>query len=446
MRIPFPLTSPPDPLSAMRRGGACYRYFMSRRGLLMACTALLAACAHPGIGTGGVSGGGVREAPDESCLLSTGAVSGHAATITIGLTDAVDPQHAPLPRNDAERLVFRHLYDTPVRLDCEGHAQPELAEKWVKDDGGRRWTFRLKDGAQFWDGAPVTAQDLAFGRGGAGYTLSALETRVVTVTLAKSQDDVPRVLGDPAMAVTKPAPDSSWPIGTGAYWATSGTTTAQEIRAHSVRGDTLVFKFAASGDARDLLDAGVDLLVTRDRALRDYAATLQNITVVALPWDRTYVYVTAEAGGTRFDGLEQAVRAEARRAEGGFWWLDLRSCGAGSGQDHSPPASTGQRRILYSRSDPTARELAGRLAALAHAVATARPADDFASAVAAGKDWGYVVALPRVPADLCRTAKDLLPSWPATLTALVDTRPTAIVRRGVARWTVDQDGTVHLAP
>ena len=33
-----------------------------------------------------------------------------------------------------------------------------------------------------------------------------------------------------------------------------------------------------------------------------------------------------------------------------------------------------------------------------------------------------------------------------TSTPLIYTRPTAIVRRGVARWTVDQDGTVHLAP
>jgi hypothetical protein len=404
---------------------------------------LLAACAHPRIGGTGVTGG-PREALNESCLLSTGAVTTRSSTITIGLTDQVDPRHAPLPRNDAERIVFRHLYETPVRRDCDGHVMPELAEQWVKDDGGRRWTFRLRDGAQFWDGAPVTAQDLVFGRGGVGYTLSALETRVVTMTLAKPQDDVPPVLADVGLAVTKPAPDSSWPIGTGSYWATSGTTTAQEIRAHSSRGDTLVFRSAASGDARDLLDGGVDLLVTRDRALRDYAATLQNITVVALPWDRTYVYVTPEAGGTRFDGLEQAVRAEARRAEGGFWWLDLRGCGIAAGG--SPPAATGQRRILYTRSDPTARELAGRLAALTRSVATARTPDEFSTALASGKDWGYVVALPRVTADPCRAARDLLPGWAATITALVDTRPTAIVRRGVARWTVDHDGTVHLAP
>src|SRR5204863_1627020 len=130
-------------------------------------------------------------------------------------------------------------------------------------------------------------------------------------------------------------------------------------------------------------------------------------------------------------GLEQAVRAEARRAEGGFWWLDLRACGIGGAgaQGSSPPASTGQRRILYSRSDPTARELAGRLAALTHAVATGRAADDFSAALAGGKDLGYVVALPRVTPDACCTAQELLPSRAATFTGLVETRATAIVPR-----------------
>ncbi len=415
------------------------------RVFLAVSIALLGACGGPHVG--GIVSGEPTPSASEPCVLSTGDVTSRPATITIGLTDAVDPRHAPAPRTDAERIVFRHLYETPLRFDCEGHVHPELAEKWERDNDGRRWTVRLRDGAQFWDGAPVTAQDVVFGRSGAGYTLGALDTRAITMTLAKPKDDVPAPLGDVGLAVTKPAPDTSWPIGTGRYWATSATTTPQEIRAHSNGGDTLVFRFAPGGDARDLLDAGVDLLVTRDRALRDYAATLKNFTVVALPWDRTYVFVTPEAGGTRYDGMEQAVRAEARRPEGSFWWSDLRPCGmGGTGGSSSPPTSTGQRRILYSRADPTARELAGRLAALTRAVAAPRGPDDLSDAVSSGKDWGYIVALPRIAPDPCRVAQQLLPSWPATITALVETRPTAIVRRGVARWTVDQDGTVHLAP
>ncbi len=429
-----------------------YRYFMPAHRVHVAIgVTLLAACATPQIGR---SGGGVAAAPaevaSEPCLLSTGDVTTRPRTITIGLTEPVDPRHAPIARNDAERIVFRHLYETPVRVDCQGNVLPELAEKWVREDDGRRWTFRLRDDAHYWDGAPVTAQDVVYGKGGVGYTLAAPDPRVVTVALAKPRGDVPAVLGDAALAVAKAAPDSSWPIGTGRYWATSATTTPQEIRAHSERGDTLVFRLAppappTSGDARDLLDAGVDLLVTRDRALRDYAATLPNLAIVALPWDRTYVFITAEAGGSRFDGLEQAVRAEARRAEGGFWWLDLRACGAASGHGISSPAPAAAtpRRILYARADPTARELAGRLAALTHAATAARAPDDLSAAVAGGKEWGYVIALPRITTDPCRAAKDLLPSWAATITALVDTRATAIARRGVARWTVDQDGTVH---
>jgi len=286
----------------------------ARHIVLVSAIALLGACARPQIGgipSGG--GGGPSPSPSEACLLSTGDVSTHSSTITIGLTDAVNPRHAPTPRTDGERLVFRHLYETPVRIDCDGHVQPELAEKWVRDDDGRRWTFQLRDGAQFWDGAPVTARDIVFGRSGAGYTLGALEARAVTVTLAKPRDEVPPVLGDVGLAVTKAAPDTSWPIGTGRYWATSATTTPQEIRAHTSSGDTLVFRFAAGGDARDLLDAGVDLLVTRDRALRDYTTTLKNITVVALPRHRTYLFVTPEAVGTSFDGLMHAVRADTAR-------------------------------------------------------------------------------------------------------------------------------------
>src|SRR3989442_4831874 len=123
---------------------------LAHRWTLIAPLALFAACAHPRVGTG--TGGGVgetRAAPDESCLLSTGAVSAPSRTVTIRLSDAVDPRHAPIPRNDAQRIVFRHLYETPVRIDCESHVLPQLTERCAKDDSWRRWTLRLRDDAPF---------------------------------------------------------------------------------------------------------------------------------------------------------------------------------------------------------------------------------------------------------------------------------------------------------
>src|SRR5256885_4895087 len=185
----------------------------ARRILLIACLSV-AGCAHPRVGAPGGPGGpgapGQVEVPEDKCLLSTGSVATHTVTVTIGLTDAVDPRHAPLGRNDAERIVFRHLYETPVRIDCDGHAVPELFDQWTKDDGGRRWTFRLRDGAQFWDGAPVTAQDVVFGRGGIGDTPSAPPpppppTPPLPRPFGEGNKDLPVLLGGPSPTGPKAA-------------------------------------------------------------------------------------------------------------------------------------------------------------------------------------------------------------------------------------------------
>src|SRR5688572_25020374 len=46
---------------------------------------------------------------------------------TVGLGERVDPSHAPRPSNDSERLLFRQLYETLVRVDCNGEPGPGLA-------------------------------------------------------------------------------------------------------------------------------------------------------------------------------------------------------------------------------------------------------------------------------------------------------------------------------
>jgi hypothetical protein len=409
------------------------------RGALSLVVLLAGACAHP-------SAAPLAPAGAAGCLLTAGSAA-HAPVVTVALTDSVDPTHVPVPRNDAERLVFRHLYETLVRFDCDGRAVPALAESWTSSDGGRRWAFTLRADAQFWDGAPVTARDVVVGKGGAGYTLTPIDSRVVGVWLAKGSDAVPPFLADPALAVTKPAPGGDWPIGTGRYWVTGANTTAQEIRALSSAGDTLVFRQVAASDPRDLLDAGVDLLVTRNRPVLDYAATQPAFTVVELPWDRMYVFASAEPPTTRLDGLEQAVRSEARHPQGGsFWWEQLQACGP-------PPAAAplagspgAPRRIAYVRSDPTGRDLAGRIAALGGGVAAGLAPADFAKALSVGTGAGYVLALPRAVPDPCRAARDLLPPWPVSVAPLVETRARVVVRRGASRWGMDGDGTVHLAP
>ncbi|MGH7552076.1 MAG: ABC transporter substrate-binding protein, partial [Longimicrobiales bacterium] len=80
--------------------------------------------------------------------------------IVVGLEGAVDPANAPRPRNRAERLVFSQVYETLVRVDCEGRVVPGLAESWIRQPRGDEWLFTLRGDARFHDGAPVTARDV----------------------------------------------------------------------------------------------------------------------------------------------------------------------------------------------------------------------------------------------------------------------------------------------
>ncbi len=78
---------------------------------------------------------------------------GGADAVNVALLDEVSAAHAPRPRNDAERLLFRHLYETLIRVDCQGRVYPGLAASWSTADRGRSWRFVLRGDARFWDGS-----------------------------------------------------------------------------------------------------------------------------------------------------------------------------------------------------------------------------------------------------------------------------------------------------
>src|SRR5262245_3159866 len=55
---------------------------------------------------------------------------------TVGLSEPIDPSNAPSPSNDSERLLFRQLFETLVRVDCMGRVAPGLATSWHLDADG----------------------------------------------------------------------------------------------------------------------------------------------------------------------------------------------------------------------------------------------------------------------------------------------------------------------
>lgn len=195
-----------------------------------------------------------------------------------------------------------------------------------------------------------------------------------------------------------------------------------------------VIRFAAhaAADARDPLDAGADLVVTRDQRAIAYAGSRADLLPVPLAWDRTYVLVSPSA--IPVASVRDAIRGESRAPSAPFWWAGSSLCAA---HDFN---GTNQRRtrLVIPAGDPVARDLAARIVAgTPGIVVAAADSATLSRAIDRGMDAGYLVALPRMTPPACPVTP-----WPAgwTVTPLAETRPYAILRRGAVRISADADG------
>ena len=54
------------------------------------------------------------------------------------------------------------MYESLVRLDNDFQPNPHLAESWEPNDDASTWVFRLRQGVEFHDGSPMTANDVVW--------------------------------------------------------------------------------------------------------------------------------------------------------------------------------------------------------------------------------------------------------------------------------------------
>lgn len=391
-------------------------------------------------------------------------------TLTLALPGGVDPAHAPVPETDAERMVFRQLYETLVRLDCAGAPRPGLAESWSGSESGVQWAFTLRADARFQDGQSLTARDVVTSWMSSdttlleGATVTVPDERTLVLRLRHPSAVPPLWLADPALAVTRAMPGESWPAGTGAY-AVDSVAGGVVLTPLSGRRPTLLLPRLGVGDARDWLDRGVDLIVTGDAAALGYAASRPELVTRALPWDRTYLLLAPgeppPVTSAWREGLARdAVRDEARASETPAWWTAFSAC-IGPPPTGAPPLPPGGPRFLvaYPREDATARSIAERLVALegAQAGTTARAAGlgsaELMGALAAGRagggGWQFVIPFPQPALEPCRAVHGLAARAPwltlaSQIVPLIDTRRRVVWRRGAAAFTVDWDGTLRV--
>lgn len=413
---------------------------------------------------------------------------------SVALGDRVDASNAPRPSNDSERLLFRQVYETLTRSDCMGRTVAGLAAAWRLDGDGRTWIVTLRDNARFSDGSPVTAMDVRASWSGTGGTgelrpsasrlvesIVPIGERVLAITLRSQRTDAPMALSHSDLAVAKTVADSPWPVGTRSTRITSerGAAPSNGPPAFVVsRENQPPIRFVvAPGDPRDLLDRGAELLLTRDPATLRYAASLPQFQTVPLAWLRTYVLLTPGRSRTapvlteplRHALASDAVRGEARGAQGPFWWQMRADCEIGRSAPPGQPSPT--PRIVYETGDGAARDLAERLVGLARAPgpssmlfldallpdrprrtyerATGLTGEALAVARRRGTDAGHIVAVATSPVDPCRDLQALMDGapWldPETIIPLVDTRLHAIVRRGRSGFSAESDGGLVIA-
>jgi peptide/nickel transport system substrate-binding protein/oligopeptide transport system substrate-binding protein len=81
-------------------------------------------------------------------------------TVAIQEPSTLDPMRLSDPGGV---LVARQLFEGLTRWDpIEEQVLPAAAESWKVSDGGRKFTFSLRQGMTFHDGTPVTSKDFAF--------------------------------------------------------------------------------------------------------------------------------------------------------------------------------------------------------------------------------------------------------------------------------------------
>jgi hypothetical protein len=408
---------------------------------------------------------------------------------TVGLSDRIDPAHAPRPTNDSERLLFRQLYETLVTVDCLGRLRPALAASWRLDGGGRTWILTLREDARFADGTHVRADDVLASWSGDGVgdqrhpveSIVAIDDHAVAITLRRGSAGVDglQVLAHSDLAIARPAAGSAWPLGTRSARVAPGGDLPRQQRLPVItvtRDAQPPLRFlVAAGDARDLLDAGADLLVTRDAATLDYARTLQ-LQTKPLAWQRTHVLLTpgrprsspALSAQARQVLADDAVRGEARGTMEPSWWQTAPGCDVLPSplSSRSSPAP----RVVYNANDAVARDLAERFVGLVRASGPAatmfldvllpdRPRRTYertlgltgaalAQALRRGADAAYVVAIDSRPVDPCRELHSLIGTapWldPETIVPLVETRLQAVVRHGRSGVSAEWDGGLVL--
>lgn len=261
-----------------------------------------------------------------SPTASNGASSGAASGVyRIPITDPggdIDP----LTVADYNAMLIVGLASEGlISLDSKGDLVPRLATSWKPSADGLSWTVKLRAGAEFNDGTPVTAEDVVStfqaitakdstspGKSSFDGILSSVaagtDGESVVFTLARPFSDFPRLLTGANTAILpagyKPGDWLKHPIGAGQFVLDKYTP-----------GQGATFsKNPKYWDAKDIRIAGVELKVyadTQAELLAFQAGEIDRIdqTSEVAAAVKAADYTEVSSGYNKFDGIFLNVTA-----------------------------------------------------------------------------------------------------------------------------------------
>jgi hypothetical protein len=436
------------------------------RILLLLAMAVLAA------GCGGTKPEIVRVCPVES------APAASPGSFTFALTESVDPDHAPVPMNDSEAILFALAYPTLVEADCEGDVLPAAAASWTPNPADSTWTFRMSPDAALGDGSSITAADVREmwldRRDPAALVAPWIWDHVQPEAIAVTDGGelrirAPRAYADLLHALTQPSLAlargrmSGFPLGARGdlvalehFDQRKAPELAWKREAESSGGASEIrFLLMENATPEEVVAAGIDAFFVRDKHAIAYAATLPGYRVTPFPYNRLYLLLTPEPGivneiePDRIAKLPPLVQSDARVAKNA------------GGYRHDAPKPKGDLkrtldRIVVPWWDPDAQAVASALSKIwrerskrGYPAILKKRHGEFQRHVLEGKDALYVFPVDPGLASETLQKLHLLRSAPwlaerGGSIALFETRGHLVAKEGLTGFASGFDGFPHL--
>ena len=90
------------------------------------------------------------------------ATPGSAGTLVIGFGQAPRHLNSAVQSGVATGVPAAQIFASPLRFDKDWNPEPYLAESWSFQDDGKSLLLKIRAGATFHDGKPITSEDVAF--------------------------------------------------------------------------------------------------------------------------------------------------------------------------------------------------------------------------------------------------------------------------------------------